>query len=329
LVTGQAREIVISLNASEASDYARMMRVKPAIFEKVIANVEYLVALRGEAQRPCLVIQFLLDRANYPRMREMYDLGRRIGADVVALNLVLAIPRQRIDPAGLLNAEDGELLRPLLRDVLDADRDRGLLELCFEHPPLNALVAEIRQELGIAQREIFPTAPSFREENGQCFFGYYSAVIRGNGDMHPCCMLIHPDRPTVGNARSGSFAEAWNGDALTQMRHEMREVLLAGGEVEYQKSDFKILAPQCVHTHACGLKNMYFRGDDKFYHDLGEALDRARKREIRFTGNRQQLARALRRLKFRHPNLRRMYDRLAAFSPRFRRLLKSALGVRY
>jgi MoaA/NifB/PqqE/SkfB family radical SAM enzyme len=130
LVTGQAREIVISLNASEASDYARMMRVKPAIFEKVIANVEHLVALRGEAQRPCLVIQFLLDRANHPRMREMYDLGRRIGADVVALNLVLAIPRQRIDPAGLLNAEDGELLRPLLRDVLDADRDRGLLELC-------------------------------------------------------------------------------------------------------------------------------------------------------------------------------------------------------
>jgi len=329
LVAGQAREIVISLNTSEASDYARMMRVKPAIFDNVLAHVEHFVAVRGEAQRPCLVIQFLLDRKNYPKMPEMYELARRIGADVVALNVVLEIPRRRIDPAALLGAGDGELLRPFLREVLAADRDRGLLELCFELPPLNALVAEIRQELDLAQRDVFPTAPSFREENGQCFFGYYSAVIRGNGDMHPCCMLINPEIPPVGNARTGSFADQWHGDSLTQMRHEMREVLLAGGEVEYQKPDFKILAPQCVQAHACGLKNMYFRQDDDFYRDLGEALERERQREIRFTGNRQQLARALRRVKLRHPLLHWAYDRLARFSPRLRQFLKRALGVRY
>jgi MoaA/NifB/PqqE/SkfB family radical SAM enzyme len=329
LVAGQAREIVISLNTSDAPDYARMMQVKPAVFDKVVANVERLVAIRGEAPRPCLVIQFLLDRTSYPKMREMYELARRIGADVIAINLVLEIPRQRIDPARLLRAEDGELLRPFLREVLAADRDRGLLELCFQLQPLNALVADIRQELGIAQREVFPTAPSFREENGQCFFGSYSAVIRGNGDLHPCCMLINPEIPPVGNARTGSFADQWNGGSFTQMRHEMREVMLAGGEVEYQKSSFKILAPQCVNAHACGLKNMYFRGDEDFYRDLGEALDRERKREVRFTGNRQQLARALRRLKFRHPLLRRLYERLAFSSPRFRQLVKRALGVRY
>jgi len=175
----------------------------------------------------------------------------------------------------------------------------------------------------------FTTAPSFAEKNGGCFFGYYTAVVRGNGDMHPCCMLINPDYKPIGNAMHGKFSDHWNGEGFTQLRHEMREVLLAGGAAFYEPGKFKTLAPQCVDPHSCGLKNMYFRGDDDFYRDLGKALDAARSREIRFIGNRQQIARALQQVKHNHPRLRRMYERLAAASPRFRRTIKKLLGVRY
>jgi MoaA/NifB/PqqE/SkfB family radical SAM enzyme len=329
LVAGETREILISLNASDAADYSRMMQVKPAVFDKVIANVQHLVAVRGDRPYPCLVVQLLLDRQNYSKALAGYELARRIGADVVAVNIVLQIPRKRVDPTLVLDAADTELLRPHLREVIAADRDAGLLELCFEYEPFNRMVAEIQAELGTAVKAPFTTAPSFKDENGGCFFGFYSAVVRGNGDMYPCCMLINPEYKPIGNAMEGTFSNQWNGPGFTQLRHEMREVILAGGTAEYIEGQFKALAPQCVNQHACGLKNMYFRGDDKFYADLNRALTAARKREIRWIGNRQQIARALQRAKHRYPRLRRTYERLASASPSLRRTIKRMLGVRY
>lgn len=329
MVKGKTREIVVSLNAADAADYARMMQVKPTVFDKVVANVEHLVKLRGDAEHPCIVVQFLVDQHNYHRVAEMYALGRRIGADVIAINLVLEIPRKRIDPAVLLQSADAERMRPHLREVIEADRGAGLLELCFELESFNAVIGEIQQELGMAVRTGFTTAPSFAEKNGGCFFGYYTAVVRGNGDMHPCCMLINPDYKPIGNAMHGSFGDQWKGAGFTQLRHEMREVLLAGGAAFYEPGKFKALAPQCVDAHSCGLKNMYFRGDDAFYRDLGAALDAARAREIRFIGNRAQISRALQQVKHRHPRLRQAYERLATASPAFKRTVKKLLGVRY
>ena len=48
---------------------------------------------------------------------------------------------------------------------------------------------------------------------------------------------------------------------------------------------------------------------------------------IRWIGSRQQIARALQRVKARHPKLRRTYERVAG--PRLRALLRKTLGVRY
>jgi len=329
IVAGKTREIVVSLNAADANDYGRMMQVKPSIFDKVVANVEHLVALRGEREHPCIVVQFLLDKQNHMRALEMYELGRRIGADIIAVNLVLEIPRKRIDPSLVLHASDAEPMRPVLRELIDADRERGLLELCFEFEPFNAVVRDIQQELGIEVRTGFTTAPTYDEKNGGCFFGFYTAVVRGNGDMYPCCMLMNPDYKPIGNAMQGTFTDQWHGEGFTTLRGEMREVLLAGGAEFYSPDRFKTLMPQCVNAFSCGLKNMYFRGDEEFYRDLGEALDVARAREIRFIGNRQQIARALRQVKHEHPKLRRAYEKLAAASPRLRRAIKSLLGVRY
>ncbi|HEY8850188.1 MAG TPA: SPASM domain-containing protein, partial [Thermoanaerobaculia bacterium] len=154
-----------------------------------------------------------------------------------------------------------------------------------------------------------------------------SAVVRGNGDMYPCCMLINPDYKPIGNAVKRPFTEEWNGRGFNTLRHEMREVLLAGEDAVYQEGRFETLMPQCVNAHACGLKNMYFRSDDDFYRDLGDALKKTRAREIRWIGSRQQIARALQRAKTRHPKLRRTYERVAG--PRIRALLRKTLGVRY
>ncbi|HEX8154878.1 MAG TPA: SPASM domain-containing protein, partial [Thermoanaerobaculia bacterium] len=219
-------------------------------------------------------------------------------------------------------------IRPYLRETLAADRGKNKLQICFALPSFNEALAQVERELGTKVDPGFTTAPTFAEKNGSCFFGFYSAVVRGNGDMYPCCMLLNPTYKPLGNAMQGSFAEKWEGESYNQLRHEMREVMLAGGDAEYQPGKFQTLAPECVNAHACGLKNMYMRSDEAFYRDLGEALETARAKEIRWTGNRQQLARALQRAKARHPKLRKVYEKAAAASPRFRTFMKRYFAVR-
>ena len=72
LVRNQAREVNVSLNAVDGEDYRRMMAVKPALFERVLESTRHLLAVRGEAARPLVSVQFLLDRGNADRVLEMH-----------------------------------------------------------------------------------------------------------------------------------------------------------------------------------------------------------------------------------------------------------------
>jgi hypothetical protein len=120
---------------------------------------------------------------------------------------------------------------------------------------------------------VYATAPSFKEENGECFFAWYTATITGNGDIRPCCLLLVPAVKPLGNIHHGkSFAEHWNGPAFGKMREEMREVLLMKHKAPYSPSRFEIIKEQCVTEGLCWLKNMYFRGDADFYAELDQKL---------------------------------------------------------
>lgn len=299
LVEGRCREVVFSLNAVDAEDYHRMMQVRPVIFDRVLANIRGLAVARGDTGYPTIVIQFLLDRENFSTLPRMYELGRSLGADRIAVGLVLNIPLRRIDPSILLGPADGDALRPYLRQILERDRDAGLLQLDFPVPAWNTMVSEIRRELGAAPPVLLPTAGSFQAKNGGCFFGWYTATVRGNGELYPCCLLMTPDYKPLGNAVKASFQQQWQGPGFSRLRTEMRDVLLTGGRILYRKERFQTLGRQCVEPDLCWLKNVYFRGDEEFYGDLNKALERARKKEVRWFGGREQRARAVEVLSYR------------------------------
>ncbi|HEY6052088.1 MAG TPA: radical SAM/SPASM domain-containing protein [Thermoanaerobaculia bacterium] len=290
LVAGGAREILVSLNAANREDYARMMQSRPAVFDMVVENVRALVALRGDAPMPSIAVQFLLDRKNVGDLPAMYALGRAMEADRIPISIVLNIPNQRIDPAVLMHPDDIETLRPGLEEVLAADRDEQRLQIHFPVPAWNELVASIKRRLDYPpERNLFPTAGSFAAENGHCFFGWYTATVRGNGDLYPCCLLMSPDYPPLGRANEGSFSRHWNGPGFTRLRAEMRGVLLDGADAKFDPAVHQVIRPQCVTDGACWLKNMYFRGDEDFYRRLGEALERARERTRLRRGIRRRL----------------------------------------
>jgi hypothetical protein len=223
----------------------------------------------------------------------MYELAAEIGVDRIAINPVMDIPRERIDQELLLTAADVELVRPFFEQLYALDRDRKLLHVFFPTADYNAMLAVARQKSGYLPADAFPTASSFREENGHCFFAWYTMTIRGNGDLYPCCLLMNPEYEPLGNASEGKIADHWNGAQFNRMRGEMREVMLRKGEVFFQPQRFQTIRKQCVEPGACWLKNMYFRGDETFYRELAEAMETARKREVRLLGTPQQMARAV------------------------------------
>lgn len=275
LVDAEAREVIVSLNAVDGADYHRMMAVKPDRFDRVIENVAQLIALRGDREKPSVTLQFLLDRDNFARFPEMYRLGRALNVDRISVTPVLEIPRDRVRHDLLLGPGDAAELEPLFREVLEADRDRLLLEPSYLFN-WGGWLERLYHELEIPIPNPYPTADTFKAANSGCFFGWYSMAVTGNGDVRPCCYLLNPDYPSLGNVVKDSIDAVWNGESFNTLRREMRDVLLAGESAKYEESEFKQLKRQCVELHACFLKNGYFRADADFYRDLDEALQRAR-----------------------------------------------------
>lgn len=329
LVANQAREVIFSLNAVNSADYARMMQVKPALFDKVLDNIRNLVAIRGDSIFPSIVVQFLLDKRNVHQLIEMYELGVELAPDRVGINAVLEIPNERIDQKLLLERADRDLAMPLVDEILRRDKDRGILQIDFAIDGWNEMLWVVRDRVGTPAHNAYPQAPAFKNENGGCFFAWYTAAITGNGDIRPCCLLLSPNVEPLGNVHDGqTFTEHWNGPAFTQMRDEMREVLVTKNKIPYTPKRFKIIKEQCVTDGLCWLKNMYFRYDQEFYSELGAALDQKRKREVRWIGGGAK-ARKRAAIVFveSRPRVKRSYDWLRENSRPFRRLLKRTLRV--
>jgi MoaA/NifB/PqqE/SkfB family radical SAM enzyme len=321
LVDNKAREVIFSLNAVDAADYARMMKVKPALFDKVLDNIRNLIAVRGDSIYPSIVVQFLLDKKNMHRLVEMYELGVALAPDRVGINAVLEIPLERIDREVLLEKDDREAVMPAVEEILTRDKERGLLQIDFAVEGWNEMLWHIRDKVGTPAHNAYPQAAAFKQENGGCFFAWYTAAITGNGDIRPCCLLLNPTVKPLGNIHDGrTFQEHWNGPAFGKMRDEMREVLLMKGKLPFTKRRFEILQPACVTDGLCWLKNMYFRGDEEFYTELGTALEDMRKRELR--GKRRAILFIEER-----PRLRRMYHALRENSRPFRAFLKRRLKL--
>lgn len=329
LVDNKAREVIFSLNAVDAADYARMMQVKPALFDKVLDNIRNLVAVRGDSIYPSIVVQFLLDKRNLHRLVDMYELGRELAPDRVGINAVLEIPMERIDRDVLLERADRDVAMPLVEDILTRDKERGILQLDFAVDGWNEMLWIVRDRVGTPAHNAYPVAPEFRNENGGCFFAWYTAAITGNGDIRPCCLLLNPEVKPLGNIHDGqTFTQHWNGPGFTKMRDEMREVLLMKSKAPYTPKRFEVLEQQCVTDGLCWLKNMYFRADGEFYAELNTALEAQRRKEIRWIstdGVKRRRAAVL--FIESHPRVKRAWDWGREHSRPFRRFLKKRLGM--
>lgn len=322
LVRHEAREVNVSLNAADGQDYQRMMAVKPALFEKAVANTRMLVKRRDTSKWPLVSVQFLLDRTNGARAVEMYRLAESLGCDRVILSAVQQIAADRLDPRELLSAKDADRLLPHFVQLFQI-ADPSRLEINLSSRGLGEMVGAAMQEADWESVNTFPMAPSFREEDGGCFFAWYSTAVTGNGNVYPCCQLIRPDQAPLGNVLQEGMDEVWTGKRYSELRGEMGEALLEGADKIHPAGRFRVLQDVCHRPGLCWLKNLYFRADDGFYGELSAALRKQRQRKVRF----DRLARWPRGLVGRMPFLRPLYDRFRNSTRPLRRWLHRNLGL--
>jgi MoaA/NifB/PqqE/SkfB family radical SAM enzyme len=323
LVDNGAREVNVSLNAADGDDYQRMMAVKPALFDRVLANVRHLVARRGAAPMPMVTLQFLLDRENAHRALEMDALARAQGCDRVVISAVQQIPLQRVEGDLLLYPEDADRLLPVFTELYRRHPGDERLEVNLEGRGLGPMLVEARRLAEAPAPVPFPTAATFRDTDGGCFFAWYSTAITGDGNVYPCCQLIRPEGPVLGNVMSRPFAEVWSDEPYRRLREEMRDVLVEGADREHPKERFRILPSVCHEPGLCWLKNVYFRADEDFYRELGEALAGERHRRTQVRRLRGAAGAVLARL----PALAPAYHRLRDATRPARRWLKRRFGL--
>ncbi len=258
-------QIIVSLNYADAGTYGRLMETNPKNFERALDGIRRVKAmpLPVGKERPQVVVQFILHAPTCHQVPAMLALAESVGADLILYRDLYNVPAgQRIPESERPRvAED-------LRQLLRAENGRGRIHLELSEERLNHIAAEVEAERRRARGEAEPP-PAAPPENTYCYMPWYSAAVRGNGDVFACCMLmIEPDARPLGNVNEHTFENIWNGPGYETIRREMERVMLLRTRLDPRRHGFKYIFPVCTKHAACPLAHAL--ADAPFY---GEAED--------------------------------------------------------
>ncbi|MBI5154665.1 radical SAM protein [Candidatus Poribacteria bacterium] len=270
-------DFFISLNYASPPQYERFMRIPARRFEAVVGNIRKLDArLRQDGRREKSLIhtQFFIHHSTVGDLDELMELARGLPVDSVTIRSVGLIP-----PEEVLTAEDIAVLRERLPEL--AERSRGRFWLEYEFGPegiqdhCGAALRALREKDGAVTAGAAPrTAPI-----EYCFIGWYSMLIQGTGDVHPCCFLLPDKRVSAfGNLNRQSLGEVWHGQMYQRHRQEMRTAMLMQERTPGQHRRFHCSVPECWESRRCVLAHQL--ADRPFYELAHARLEELRRRPL-------------------------------------------------
>lgn len=214
LVQAGLRGVNVSIDSPDRKTHDQIRGVRGAL-KKATRAIEYFHRFKSKGKLT-LRINTVVGRSNYATLAPMPDLAHDLGVD--ALNLIA------------VDDHCGEHITPRKRDIQDYNQR------------IAPRIAERALELGLMsdERQAYPFGRTEndvkRARRGLYAFGYYDrhpcfapwthTLIDYNGLVYVCCMtreLIEP----LGDLKSASFTEIWNGAAYQKIRQMMHPPALA------------------------------------------------------------------------------------------------------
>lgn len=275
-------EIIVSFNDIDPKLYAATNGTTERAFNVVLDNVRHLVAERKRRglARPKIIQQFMIWKANHDRIVEAYEMAESLGVDHIYIRDLWGISEEK-----RMTAEELAVARAKIRELIARDAGRGFLILGFSNedilPAHEATVdtpaasetngnGNGHAPAGAAWRDEHPTRKEY------CYIAWYSTVIRGNGEVFPCCMLATTEGyPALGNIKDQPIGEIWRGGEYGKLRTELRDIALAEGEWDRNEK-------QCYALEFCAMRDacpfVKSLASPEFYEEVAGELRTLRKR---------------------------------------------------
>lgn len=278
LIAHGCEQVIVSLNAGTADDYARLMGASPRQFQRVKDNIRTFVAMRraAAAARPEIVIQFLVHAGNIASIPDMYRTAIDLGVDKAIFNDITG-REWAVRPASAELAAQVEAYRAILQE----DRERRIasvhshnvdiaayLEADVSKPTLRSRVEKIvRRIVGARSREL-------RDTTDCCITPWHSMTIRPTGEIPVCCAL--QDR-VIDRSGEKSIADVWHGAGFARVRQQIRRSIVEGEKWRYvPKRDTDIVGfcgMSCARDVRCRFRSFYFSSDGPFLERLKTTID--------------------------------------------------------
>jgi MoaA/NifB/PqqE/SkfB family radical SAM enzyme len=239
-------EIIVSFNDLGAEAYAATNGTNERAYHLVIDNIRQFMAERRARglDKPKVILQFFVWKGNHDRVEEAYDLGLDLGVDHIYLRDMWGVGEdKRLTPAELAVAKTA------IGRLVERDRGAGKLILAFSSEKLIDEQKTIVEDWiewdrnNVAWRREMPDRAEY------CYIAWYSTVIRGNGEVYPCCILATTEGyPALGDVNKESFGEIWRGANYARLRDELRDIALQGGRYDRGKE-------HCFALEGCALRD--------------------------------------------------------------------------
>lgn len=276
LLAIDTEEIIFSFNDVDPERYASTNGTTERAFNVVLDNIRHLAEERRRRglTQPNLIMQFMLWKGNHDQIQKAYDIGLELGVDKVYLRDLWGLQEDRRMAEAELH-----IAQQHVRDLIARDEGVGKLLLNFSQEKIlqEALTAPEQQEehKRRLRHRLFRSEEFTRTE--YCYIGWYSTVIRGNGEVFPCCMLaVEPGYQALTNLHDfDSFKAMWEGEAYQALRTELREIAISQG-------DYDAVTTPCHTRHYCAMADAcpFVRSlaHPEFYAAVDKELEPLRKR---------------------------------------------------
>lgn len=270
----RVNEVRLSLNFADADSYAKGMGLPAKFFDRVCEMAANLHAARRAAGNLSeFQVQFFVYKPSMHQIGQMYELGRRLGADKIVFRELWDIA-----PELYCTQKDVPAILDQMRAIIREDWRDGRVVSQLDSLGLSAKVAEIYTEL----REEFGEPPVVQNaptdfSNRYCHVGYYTMTVTGAQSVYPCCFLLAEEKlPPLDTLKGKSVREVWYGERYRRFRQEMRDYQLLQRPVPFFNRRVKTLSPMCASHEKCPMT----RGmcDEAFYEAAEAALGGERKR---------------------------------------------------